>query len=352
MHAIARSDLDAGDDPLDGAALYCPSCGDGFAPAWDRCPEDGSALVRAGHAADPLLGRLLDRRFRVLRPLAQGAMGTVYAGVQLPIKRAVAIKVIRDDLGYDDAVAQRFLREAYLSSRLSHPNIVDVLDFGETADGCLYLVMDLLRGKMLDAVLAETGPLSVRRACEIGLQLCSALVTAHAHGVVHRDLKPANICLLAELGDWVKVLDFGLAKSVFQDPGNEITLAGAVIGTPLYMAPETIYAGLAEPRSDLYALGCILYELLTGQPPFTGDSGALVLARHLDDEPPPLPEEVPPTLRLLVLALLAKTPEHRPANALTVCALLEHCLAAELAAELPTAVEAALLDLDDADEKP
>jgi serine/threonine-protein kinase len=347
MHAIAHPDLDTSDDLFESGSLYCPTCGDTFSPLCECCPEDGSALARPGQHADRLIGRLLDRRFRVLRPLAQGAMGTVYEGVQLPVKRAVAIKVIRDDLGSDDAIAQRFLREAHLLTRLSHPNIVDVVDFGETPDGCLYLVMDLLRGKMLDVEIAEVGPFSVRRTCEIGLQLCSALVTAHAHGVVHRDLKPANICLLAELGDWIKVLDFGLAKSVFQDPANEITMAGAVLGTPLYMAPETICTGIAEPRSDLYALGCILYELLAGEPPFTGDSTALVLARHIDDEPAPLPDHVPPTLRLLVLALLAKSPEHRPANALTVCALLEHCLSAEQAADLPTTIQPALPELDE-----
>lgn len=347
MHAIAHPDVDTPDDLFEGGSLYCPSCGDAFTAPCERCPEDGSPLARPGQYVDRLIGRLLDRRFRVLRPLAQGAMGTVYEGVQLPVKRAVAIKVIRADLGDDDAIAQRFLREAHLLTRLSHPNIVDVVDFGETPDGCLYLVMDLLRGRMLDTELAAVGAFSVRRTCEIGLQLCSALVTAHAHGVVHRDLKPANICLLAELGDWVKVLDFGLAKSVAQDPASEITIAGAVLGTPLYMAPETICTGAAEPRSDLYALGCILYELLAGEPPFPGDSTALVLARQLDDEPAPLPDHVPATLRLLVMALLAKAPEHRPANALTVCALLEHCLAAEQADQATTLIEPVPADLDE-----
>jgi serine/threonine-protein kinase len=293
-----------------------------------------------------LIGRLLDGRFHVLRPLAQGAMGTIYEGVQLPLERPVAIKVIRAELVHDPISKTRFLREARLLTRIAHPNIVDVLDFGETDDGCLYLVMDLLRGTTLDVALAEAGAFSVRRTCEIGLQLCSALVAAHAHGIVHRDLKPANIYVLAELGDWVKILDFGLAKSMFYDSTNELP-TGGVLGTPLYMAPETISFNHADPRTDLYSLGCILHELLTGIPAFNADSTAIVLARQVDDLPPPLPEYVPLTLRQLITALLAKAPDQRPANALTVCAVLEHCLAAELVEDMPTLVEIPLPELDE-----
>lgn len=346
MHASADSDPDSESDVLDGA-LYCPTCGDAYALP-GRCPEDGTPLAARTLHGDPMIGRLLDRRFRVLRMIAQGAMGSVYEGVQLPIKRAVAIKVIRDELGHDEATVQRFLREARVLTRIAHPNIVGVFDFGETDDGCLYLVMELLRGQPLDFALALSGPFSSRRTCEIGLQLASALVTAHAHGVVHRDLKPANIYLLAELGDSVKVLDFGVAKTM--DAASELTSAGAVLGTPLYMAPETILYNAADPRSDLYALGCILYELLAGVPPFFGESTALVLARQLEDEPAPLPAHVPETLRVLVTALLAKDPRQRPANALTVCALLEHCLGTELAADVPTLIEAALPDLEAEDD--
>lgn len=347
MHARADSDPDTRSDVLEGAR-YCPTCGDAYSSLCDRCPDDGSELIARPVHADPMIGRVLDGRFRVLRMIAQGAMGSVYEGVQLPIKRPVAIKVIRDELGHDDATVQRFLREARVLTRIAHPNIVGVFDFGETADGCLYLVMELLRGQTLDFALALAGPFSARRTCEIGLQLCSALVAAHAHGVVHRDLKPANIYLLAEIGDSVKVLDFGLAKTA--DAPSELTYVGAVIGTPLYMAPETIHHNAADPRSDLYALGCILHELLVGAPPFSGESTAVVLARQLEDEPAPLPEHVPETLRLLVHALLAKDPAHRPGNALTVCALLEHCLAAELATDIPTLIQPVLPDFDDSDD--
>jgi eukaryotic-like serine/threonine-protein kinase len=368
MHAAANNDHDANDDLFDGSSLYCSVCGISFSPLCERCPEDRCPLAARLLIGDRMIGRLLDRRFRVVSVLAQGAMGTVYQGVQLSVKRPVAIKVIRDDLGHDQATVQRFLREAHLLTRIAHPNIVDVFDCGETSDGLLYIVMELLRGQTLDVALADVGSFSVRRTCEVGLQLCDALVAAHAHGVVHRDLKPANICLLPDLGDWVKVLDFGLAKSFEPDrhaegsgmypldslaetidaeAAAEITLGGVLLGTPMYMAPEAIYGETIDPRTDLYSLGCILHELLTGVPPFYGESTALVIARQLDDPPPPLPDEVPPTLRQLITGLLAKEPDQRPANALTVRAVLEHCFASELIQEMPTLVTPALTDLDE-----
>ena len=372
MHAAAHNDHDPIDDLFDAGTRYCPICGITFSPLIERCPEDRCYLVVRALIGDRMVGRLLDHRFRVVEVLAQGAMGTVYRGVQLSVKRPVAIKVIRDDLGHDPQNVQRFLREARLLTRIAHPNIVDVFDCGETSDGLLYIVMELLRGHTLDVALSDAGMFTVRRTCEVGLQLCDALVAAHAHGVVHRDLKPANICLLPELGDWVKVLDFGLAKSfapepyargsgmyempdgmeeTFEaelDPAGEITLGGVLLGTPMYMAPEAIYAEAVDPRTDLYSLGCILHEMLTGTPPFYGESTAVVLARQLDDPPPPLPDHVPPTLRQLVTALLAKDPNYRPANALTVRAVLEHCFAAELIQDMPTLVQPVL----PADEKP
>jgi serine/threonine-protein kinase len=379
MHAAAHNDDDTSNDLFEGGTVYCPACGLAFSPLCDRCPQDRCRLLARSLVGDRMIGRLLDHRFRVVEVLAQGAMGTVYQGVQVSVKRPVAIKVIRDDLGHDPATVQRFLREARLLTRIAHPNIVDVFDFGETPDGLLYIVMELLRGQTLDVALSDAGCFSVRRTCEVGLQLCDALVAAHQHGIVHRDLKPANICLLPELGDWVKVLDFGLAKSFHSrhargsgmypmpdtmdelidslsetmeadlDAANEITLGGVLLGTPMYMAPEAIYAEAVDPRTDLYSFGCILHEMLTGMPPFYGESSAVVLARQLDDPPPPLPDHVPPTLRQLVTALLAKDPNHRPANALTVRAVLEHCFAAELIQDMPTLVQPAL---PDADEKP
>jgi serine/threonine protein kinase len=253
-------------------------------------------------------------------------MGVVYEAVQLSMRRPVAVKVVRQELGRDLTITQRFLREARLLMSIAHPNIVEVYDYGETDSGRLYLVMELLRGNSLDVILAHEGPFPPRRTCSLGIQLCDALTAAHMQGVVHRDLKPANVVLTPGFGDWLKVLDFGLAKHLGES-STELTFTGAVVGTPMYMPPEAIRSDAPDPRSDLYALGCILHELLSGAPPFGGESSAIVLARQLDDLPPPLPADVPAELRKLVNRLLAKDPTARPRTAADVRAVLETCLA-------------------------
>jgi serine/threonine-protein kinase len=319
-------------DLIDTGDVFCPSCGEAFSPLFDECADCNSKLQRASgefSADDPLLGVVLDGRYRIVAPLSSGAMGVIYEGVQLSVKRPIAIKVVRAELLRDETFTERFLREAKLSTQLSHPNIVDVFDYGETEDGCFYIVMELLRGESLDVMLAQRGSLDVRSACDIALQICDALAAAHSHGVVHRDLKPANIIVLPELGHWVKVLDFGLAKSL-ADPASEVTEAGTILGTPLYMSPELIREGIVDPRGDLYALGCILFELLAGEPPFPGATSALVIVRQLDDLPPALPANVPLGVAHLVASLLAKNPDERPPSALVVREALEVCIAAEL----------------------
>ncbi len=310
---------------LGGGDIYCPICGDAFSPVIDVCPDDGAELFRPYSKTDPLVGQVLDDRYRIMRPLGEGAKGVVYEAVQLSMRRPVAIKVIREELGRDLMVTQRFLREARLLISIAHPNVVEVYDYGETESGRLYLVMELLRGNSLDAILAHEGSLPPQRACSVGIQICDALTAAHAQGVVHRDLKPANVVLLPGLGDWLKVLDFGLAKHL-NEASTDLTYAGAVIGTPMYMPPEAIRCDAADPRSDLYALGCVLYEVLNGAPAFGGDSSALVLARQLDDLPAPLPAKVPAELRKLVTRLLAKDPAARPSSASVVRDALEEIL--------------------------
>jgi len=322
---MSLNDLDTQPYALVEGDVYCPTCGDAFAPHIDVCPEDGAALMRPYSKSDPLVGTVLDDRYRIMRPLGEGAMGVVYEAVQLSMRRPVAIKVIRDELGRDLVVTQRFLREARLLISVAHPNVVEVYDYGETESGRLYLVMELLRGNSLDLILAHEGTFAPRRVCSVGIQICDALTAAHLRGVVHRDLKPANIVLAPGHGYWLKVLDFGLAKHL-EDATTELTFTGAMLGTPMYMPPEAIQTGAADPRSDLYALGCVLYELLSGAPPFGGESNAVVLARQLDDLPAPLSADVPADLRKLVNRLLAKDPGARPATAADVRSALESCL--------------------------
>jgi tRNA A-37 threonylcarbamoyl transferase component Bud32 len=306
-----RAPADDGDVDSQAEA-YCSTCGQSFAPDAERCPDDGTRLVQFAAQRDPLIGRTLDGRFEVRRPLGKGGMGTVYRALQISVDREVAVKVVHPRLANDRQAAKRFLREARLASRLNQPNVVQVIDFGQTDDGVLYLVMELLRGRTLASELGGERRFSVRRAITIGLQLCDALEAAHAQGIVHRDLKPGNIVVLDDPPgrDLIKVLDFGLAKSLIADT-SQVTNTDAILGTPLYMSPEQVQGKPSDQRGDLYSLGCILFELLSGAPPFVDESVNMILAKHLGEAPPPLPAHVPARLRALIDQLLAKDPETR-----------------------------------------
>jgi serine/threonine-protein kinase len=281
-------------------------------------------LIRLAARIDDLIGRQLDGRYEIRAPLGRGGMGTVYRGWQLSVDREVAIKVVSPKLASDRNAVKRFLREARLASRLSQPNVVNVYDFGQ-ADNILYLVMELLRGHTLQSELGSGRRINPKRTVTIAAQLCDALEAAHAQGIIHRDLKPGNIVVLDDPPgrDLIKVLDFGLAKSLVQDSGSAVTNSDALLGTPLYMAPEQIDGRDTDQRVDLYALGCILYEMLSGRPPFVDTAVSAVLSRHLNDAPEQLAAHVPPKLRSLVDQLLAKKPDDRVQTAGEVHALLD-----------------------------
>ena len=306
------------------AEAYCSTCGRSYAPELERCPDDGARLVQFAAQRDAMIGRSLDGRFEVRQPLGKGGMGTVYRALQISVDREVAVKVVHPRLANDRQAAKRFLREARLASRLNQPNVVHVIDFGQTEDGVLYLVMELLRGRTLASELGGARRFSVRRALTIGLQLCDALEAAHAQGIVHRDLKPGNVVVLDDPPgrDLIKVLDFGLAKSLVADT-SQVTNTDAILGTPLYMCPEQVQGKPSDQRGDLYSLGCMLFELLAGSPPFTDDSVNLILAMHLGEPPPPLPAHVPPRLRALIEQLLAKDPGARVQTAGEVRAAMQ-----------------------------
>ena len=257
------------DTEVHAEEAYCSACGQSFPSETKVCPNDGARLIRLAAQRDDLIGRVLDERYEIRAPLGKGGMGTVYRGWQLSVDREVAIKVIHPKLSGDRSAVKRFLREARLASRLSQPNIVNVYDFGQS-ETVLYLVMELLRGHTLAAELGQGRRINPRRTVVIASQLCDALEAAHAQGIVHRDLKPSNIVILDDPPgrDLIKVLDFGLAKSLIQDSGSVVTNTDALLGTPLYMAPEQIEGKVSDQRADLYSLGCILYEMLSGRPPF------------------------------------------------------------------------------------
>ncbi len=271
---------------------------------------------------DPIIGLTLDGRFRVVEPLGKGAMGTVYRAVQQPLNRTVALKVLDSNYGAgrDETFRQRFLVEAALTAKLSHPNTVRIIDYGCTKDGLFYLAMEYLAGATLDRVL-QHGGLPWRRVAGIGLQIARALREAHDLGVVHRDLKPANIMVLkADTdADHVKVLDFGLVKSFIEGrelEGRAITQHGMLMGSPPYMAPEQGDKNRADPRSDIYSLGVVMFEALTGSPPFTGQAPLEIILKHVNQPVPPIraPNGVEPVAEAMVALVnkcLAKSPMDR-----------------------------------------
>lgn len=319
----AVSDTQASGTEPDEA--YCSACNQSFGLDRDTCPNDGARLIKLEATRDVLVGRVFDQRYELRTQLGHGGMGTVYRAYQISVDREVAIKVIHPKLASDRVAVKRFLREARLASRLSQPNVVNVYDFGQTDDGILYLVMELLRGHTLAHELEAMRPLALRRVLAIAQQLCDALEVAHAQGIVHRDLKPSNIIVLDDPPgrDLIKVLDFGLAKSLVTETSSLITASSALLGTPLYMPPEQIASEASDHRADLYAFGCILFHLLDGRPPFLRENVNSVLAAHLHDAPPALPATVPPKLASLVRALMEKDPANRPDSASHVRAVLQ-----------------------------
>jgi hypothetical protein len=251
-------------------AVLCPRCDveTDAGAAGDPCAKCGGRLVAVAvmtEAPDPLIGATIDGRFQILDRVGRGGMGTVYRAKQTSMNREVALKVIDRTLEKDAAAVKRFFREAQLASQLAHPNTVAVIEFGQDPTGPVYLVMELLRGETLSKLLQRTGALPLDRVVRIGVQMCDALAAALALGIVHRDLKPDNVIVLDGGRDHIKVLDFGLARSLL-DPATNITAIGVIAGTPRYMAPEVALRGAAPaPAQDIYALGVVLGELATGR---------------------------------------------------------------------------------------
>jgi serine/threonine-protein kinase len=260
--------------------------------------------------------------YRVQAKLGAGGMGDVYLGVHEVIGKRAAIKVLKGELCSDTFSVERFIAEARVVNQIGHPNIVDVFAFGQTPDGRSFLVMELLEGETLRERIAR-GPIGLTEVCAIVQPLVRALAAAHAKGVVHRDLKPDNVFLVAGDRASVKLLDFGIAKLVKSDSMQQ-TASGALVGTPMYLAPEQARAQTVDHRADIYTLGGMLFELVTGRPPFLAASSFEVVAKHLM-EPPEHPSTfapVPAELDELIVNMLAKAPEARPTLA-EVAAVLD-----------------------------
>ncbi len=298
-------------------AMRCARCDYEF-PDGDRfCGRCGLALSADGAQVDPLLGLTLDGRYKIERRIGAGGMGTVYLGAHVRMGQKVAIKVLHERCAQSPQFIQRFENEARTYGRLNHPNLVSLHDFGHTSDGTLYMVLEYCQGGALSTALKERGRFDAEEAVDVIVQVAQGLDAAHQCGVVHRDLKPANIMLVeTRPGRYhARLLDFGIAKQL-DDEGPGLTQAGMVFGTPEYMAPEQARGESVDARTDIYALGAILFELVTGRPPFTGANKMRVMHCNAN-EPPPAPSSlvpagsVPPALEAVILRCLAKRADER-----------------------------------------
>ncbi|HRI53901.1 MAG TPA: serine/threonine-protein kinase, partial [Pseudomonadota bacterium] len=326
----------------------CPTCKASFSGGEQFCPRDGTPL-RAALPDDPLSGRVLSGRYRLTEVLGRGGMGAVYRAHHILMDKPVAVKVLRQELASDTEAVARFHREARSASRLDHDHIIRVTDFGQTDDGLLFLVMELLDGENLAQVLRR-GPLPWRRAATIARDIALGLAHAHEQGVIHRDLKPENIVLVRRgksARQMVKVLDFGLAKLIHdvgeagaaaEDEAAEdlaarsLTRTGAIFGTPEYMSPEQAEGRGLGTRTDLYALGVVAYQMVSGALPFSAPTFLALIAKTVNEPAPPPSQqnasaEIPPAFEALIMQCLAKEPEQRPASAEEIAEALDQLLA-------------------------
>lgn len=279
-----------------------------------------AAAPKGQSAPDPFVGRVINERFKITGLIARGGMGRVYRAEQLPLGRACAVKVLNPNYTstQDAEFHKRFFLEASIASKLTHPNTVTIFDYGRTDDDIYYMAMEYLDGQTLHRAIRQAGFFPQERAAHVARQICRALREAHSMGVIHRDLKPANILLVehADEPDFVKVLDFGLVKQVTETRTEDLTQAGLFMGSPKYMAPEQVRGDRVDARTDIYALGVILYEMACGKVPFDRPNSVHILMAQVQEAPPPLhvanPQaNVSPALEEVITRCMAKDPEQR-----------------------------------------
>jgi len=322
--------------------VTCPHCHTALTANARFCPACGKATVPTETAAGPmpgapdLVGRVIAGRYRIDKKLGEGGMGAVYRGEQMSLRRAVAVKLLKPELGANEMILRRFNAEAHLVAQLSHPNIVGIYDFGQDVDGSLFIAMEYIDGRSLREAIQKEGPFSPARTLTIAAQVAASLVEAHARSIIHRDLKPDNV-MLQERGkqrDIVRVLDFGIAKLRDDSRGThaQMTQAGDMLGTPQYMSPEQIRGEPIDGRADIYSLGCMIYEMVTGRMAYEAPTIMAMLSKHLLEQAVPPSQRrpdlaIPAAIDQLVMRAMAKDPAARPptmeAFAETIGAILQ-----------------------------
>jgi len=295
----------------------CTACSAEYGDEILFCQRDGTPLRKSGASSD-LVGQVIADRYHITKKLGEGGMGQVYLAEHVKMGRRCAIKIMMPGTMADPEAISRFNREAANASRISHPNVCAIYDFGETPDGLIYLAMEFIEGKSLSDILEESTSLAPARAAEIIVQCADALQAAHDLGIVHRDLKPDNIMVTSTRGrDLVKVVDFGIAKAIGGDGGSQkVTKTGFVVGTPEYMSPEQLSGDPVDGRTDIYSLGLVFYRMLTGVTPFPADSQQETMIKRLTDDPLPLAKvkpdaKFPTALQTVLDCVLARSPSAR-----------------------------------------
>jgi serine/threonine-protein kinase len=303
-----------GSVPIVPLTKHCSSCSARYPADFLLCPRDATPLVDDTEQADPMVGKLLGETYQVVRLVGEGGMGRVYEARHLRLKdRRFAVKMLHAELARQPEVVARFQREAESASAIGHANVVDVFDVHRTVDGRPYLVGEFLDGVELGAEVKRRGKLEILDAVRITRQVCRALAAAHAKGIVHRDMKPENVFLIERDGaPFVKVIDFGISKAGQGD--TNLTRTGMIMGTPSYMAPEQARGDRVDSRADVYAVGAMLYHLVTGKKPFDSDDPAAILTMVLTEDPPrprSIDARVPESLELVIQRAMAKDPRER-----------------------------------------
>lgn len=273
----------------------CTSCNQEYPDEVLFCQKDGTPLRPSGGQTADLVGQVIADRYHIQKKLGEGGMGQVYLAEHVKMGRRCAVKIMSPAMMKDPDAISRFNREAANASRIGHPNVCAIHDFGETPDGLIYLAMEFIEGRSLNAILEESGTLPLARAASMITQCADALQVAHDLGIVHRDLKPDNIMVITQRGkDTVKVVDFGIAKAVGAEGGSQkVTKTGFVVGTPEYMSPEQLSGDPVDGRSDLYSLALVFYRMLTGGTPFPAESQQETMIKRLTDDPLPLAQARP-----------------------------------------------------------